>query len=124
MRLELPLPIQQMDSVRLHMQQLIGPCLVLLLLTMPLWLHSAHNAGAPDADVVARSAWTAEMAESLPAHAPSTVDCALHCAPQLLVPTLLLSALLLPLARPLLPPLARFHARLGSAPPLPPPRTR
>ena len=53
MRLELSLPIQQMNSVRLHMQWLVGPCLVLLLLTMPLWLHSAHNAGAPDADVVA-----------------------------------------------------------------------
>lgn len=124
MRLELPLSIQQMSSVRLHVQRLIGLCLGLLLLTMSLWLHSAHNAGALDADVVVRSTSTAEMAGSLPADAPSTVHCALHCAPQLLVPTLLLSALLLPLARPLLLPLARFHARLGSAPPLPPPRTR
>ena len=124
MRLELSLPIQQMNSVRLHMQWLVGPCLVLLLLTMPLWLHSAHNAGALDADIVARSAPTAEMAGSLPADAPSAVHCALHCAPQVLFPALLLCAMLLPLSSSSVPAYARFHARLGSAPPLPPPRTR
>lgn len=113
-----------MNSLLLHLYRLIGPCLLLLLLTLPLWLHSAHSVGALNADLTARSTLTAEMAGGQPADAPSSVHCAVHCAPQLLVPTLLLYALLVPLSSSSLPAYARFHVRLGSAPPLPPPRAR
>ncbi len=124
MRMDWPLPIRQMNSLLLHLQRFIVPCLVLLLLTLPLWLHSAHTVGALNTDSIVRPMLMAGMGGSQSADAPSSVHCAVHCAPQLLLPTLLLHALLVPLSSSSFPAYARFHVRLGSAPPLPPPRAR
>lgn len=122
MPVDLPLPMRQTTSL-LYMQRLIGSCLVLILLTIPFWLDSAHSTEMLDADRMLHAPLTAEPAGGLPDDAPSAVHCALHCAPQVLFPTFLLYAFLLPLASPALPASTRFHMRLGAAPPLPPPRT-
>lgn len=103
--------------------RLLIPSLAVLLLTLPLWLDGAHRT----TDLSSLSQGTAPLLERATDHssasASGAVHCALHCAPQMLFPALLLCAMMLPLIRSNLPVVARFRARLGSAPPLPPPRT-
>lgn len=106
------------------MLRLLGLCIAVLVLTLPLWLDSAHRT----VELGDLSPDTARVVEAASDHNPGStsgaVHCALHCAPQMLFPALLLCALLLPLMSSPVPAYARFHPRLGSAPPLPPPRTR
>lgn len=123
MRLDWSRPIVCENGLQLR--QLIRLCLALLLMTMPLWGDSAHRTKTWGANLFTDATLAAERSDSssLPADAANTAHCALYCAPLILGPTLLLCALL-PLAISAVPAYARFHARLGSAPPLPPPRIR
>lgn len=124
MRLEWQLRIWPGFSLRLPLLWLLAPCLVVLLLALPLWIDGAHRVEGMGDSLFLRPALNAETAggSGHPADASSARHCALHCAPQVLFPALLLCAALLPLATPCLCATTRFHSCLGLAPPVPPPQ--
>jgi hypothetical protein len=111
-------------SLRLPLLRLLGPCLVALLLVLPLWIDSAHGVEGIADSLILRPALSAETAGGggHPADASRTVHCALHCVPQVLFPLLLFSTLLLPLTPSFLFATTRLHSRLGLPPLLPPPQ--
>lgn len=123
MRAERPQSIEYSYSLRLPLLHILGPCLALLLLTLPFWIDSTpvgKDFANPASGVMFHLAEA--PSGNQPADAVGTVHCAIHCAPQVVFPFLLLCAMLLPLAISTLPVYARFHARLSFPPTLPPPR--
>lgn len=105
---------------------LLGACLALFLLTMPLWVDRAHGDALPDHEVslVVTGAVGAQAGRDGASSSPSSVHCAIHCAPQVLFPGLLLWAILVPLRAHVLATAGQFHLRLNGPPLLPPPQTR
>jgi hypothetical protein len=72
----------------------------------------------------ATSAFSQFPERELPADASSSGHCALHCAPQVVIPALILAGMLAPLALTQRFAPAQLRSCAGFPPLLPPPQTR